>query len=83
MLSLLTLTTLVRKDAGITPGEALAHPTWDMGPRITVGSATMMNKAFEVIEAHHRLKKDAPSGTAIKTAAAMSHSSCNNEPQQL
>lgn len=36
----------------ITPAEALRHPTWDMGPRITIGSATMMNKAFEVIEAH-------------------------------
>jgi 1-deoxy-D-xylulose-5-phosphate reductoisomerase len=36
----------------ITPREALAHPTWTMGPRITVGSATMMNKAFEVLEAH-------------------------------
>jgi 1-deoxy-D-xylulose-5-phosphate reductoisomerase len=35
----------------ITPKEALQHPTWDMGPRITVGSATMMNKAFEVLEA--------------------------------
>ena len=38
--------------AAITPAEALRHPTWDMGPRITIGSATMMNKAFEVIEAH-------------------------------
>jgi 1-deoxy-D-xylulose-5-phosphate reductoisomerase len=37
--------------AAITPEEALCHPTWDMGPRITVGSATMMNKAFEVLEA--------------------------------
>ncbi len=35
----------------ITPKEALNHPTWTMGPRITVGSATMMNKAFEVLEA--------------------------------
>jgi 1-deoxy-D-xylulose-5-phosphate reductoisomerase len=35
----------------ITRAEALRHPTWDMGPRITVGSATMMNKAFEVLEA--------------------------------
>ena len=35
----------------ITPSEALRHPTWDMGPRITIGSATMMNKAFEVLEA--------------------------------
>lgn len=38
--------------ATITPAEALRHPTWTMGPRITVGSATMMNKAFEVLEAH-------------------------------
>ena len=38
---------------GITPDEALAHPTWDMGGRITVDSATLMNKGFEVIEAHH------------------------------
>ena len=37
--------------AKITPAEALQHPTWDMGPRITVGSATMMNKAFEIVEA--------------------------------
>ena len=38
--------------AAITPSEALKHPTWTMGPRITIGSATMMNKAFEVLEAH-------------------------------
>jgi 1-deoxy-D-xylulose-5-phosphate reductoisomerase len=38
---------------GITPPEALAHPTWEMGGRITVDSATLMNKGFEVIEAHH------------------------------
>lgn len=38
--------------ASVRPEDALAHPTWDMGPRITVGSATMMNKAFEVLEAH-------------------------------
>jgi len=37
--------------AEITPAEALQHPTWSMGPRITVGSATMMNKAFEIVEA--------------------------------
>jgi 1-deoxy-D-xylulose-5-phosphate reductoisomerase len=36
----------------ITKAEALRHPTWEMGPRITIGSATMMNKAFEVLEAH-------------------------------
>jgi 1-deoxy-D-xylulose-5-phosphate reductoisomerase len=39
--------------AGITPADALAHPTWDMGGRITIDSATLMNKGFEVIEAHH------------------------------
>ena len=39
--------------SGITPAEALAHPTWDMGGRITVDCATLMNKGFEVIEAHH------------------------------
>ncbi len=37
----------------VTPEEALDHPTWRMGPRITVDSATLVNKAFEVIEAHH------------------------------
>ena len=35
------------------PAEALAHPNWDMGPRVTIGSATLMNKALEVIELHH------------------------------
>ncbi|MDR5684168.1 MAG: 1-deoxy-D-xylulose-5-phosphate reductoisomerase [Armatimonadota bacterium] len=35
----------------VTPQEALAHPTWRMGPKITVDSATLMNKALEVIEA--------------------------------
>ena len=37
--------------AGVTVDEALAHPTWDMGPKITVDSATMMNKALEIVEA--------------------------------
>jgi 1-deoxy-D-xylulose-5-phosphate reductoisomerase len=36
---------------GVTPEQALNHPTWKMGPRITIDSATMMNKGFEVIEA--------------------------------
>jgi len=38
--------------ARVGPERVLEHPTWSMGPRITVGSATMMNKAFEIIEAH-------------------------------
>lgn len=37
--------------AAVTPEEALQHPTWRMGPKITVDSATLMNKALEVIEA--------------------------------
>jgi 1-deoxy-D-xylulose-5-phosphate reductoisomerase len=38
--------------ASITPAEALGHPTWSMGAKITVDSATLMNKGLEVIEAH-------------------------------
>lgn len=38
--------------ANITPEEALGHPTWKMGAKITVDSATMMNKGFEIIEAY-------------------------------
>jgi len=38
--------------AGVTPDEALAHPTWNMGPKITVDSATLANKGLEIIEAH-------------------------------
>ncbi len=38
--------------AAVTPDEACAHPTWNMGRKISVDSATMMNKALEVIEAH-------------------------------
>lgn len=37
--------------AGVTKADALKHPTWDMGAKITIDSATMMNKGFEVIEA--------------------------------
>jgi 1-deoxy-D-xylulose-5-phosphate reductoisomerase len=38
--------------ADVTPEQALAHPTWSMGPMVTTNSATMVNKALEVIEAH-------------------------------
>jgi 1-deoxy-D-xylulose-5-phosphate reductoisomerase len=37
---------------GVTPDQALKHPTWDMGPVVTINSATMVNKALEVIEGH-------------------------------
>lgn len=39
--------------AAVTPAEAVAHPNWDMGAKISVDSATMMNKGLEVIEAHY------------------------------
>ncbi len=38
--------------AGVTPEQALAHPTWDMGPVVTINSATLVNKGLELIEAH-------------------------------
>lgn len=37
----------------VTPEEALNHPTWNMGKKITIDSATLLNKGYEVIEAHH------------------------------
>jgi 1-deoxy-D-xylulose-5-phosphate reductoisomerase len=39
--------------AAVTPAQAVAHPNWDMGAKISVDSATMMNKGLELIEAHH------------------------------
>jgi 1-deoxy-D-xylulose-5-phosphate reductoisomerase len=42
----------LEKIRSATVDEALAHPTWKMGPKITIDSATMMNKAMEIIEAH-------------------------------
>ncbi|MGA0879531.1 MAG: 1-deoxy-D-xylulose-5-phosphate reductoisomerase [Ilumatobacteraceae bacterium] len=48
-----------RKDlAGVTVEQALAHPTWNMGPKITVDSSTLMNKGLEVIEAHELFGTD-------------------------
>jgi 1-deoxy-D-xylulose-5-phosphate reductoisomerase len=42
-----------REELGdVTPTEALAHPTWNMGPKITIDSATLANKGLELIEAH-------------------------------
>ena len=44
--------------AGVTIADALAHPTWTMGPKITVDSSTLMNKGLEVIEAHELFGTD-------------------------
>ena len=43
---------------GIAPEQALAHPTWNMGAKITIDSSTLMNKGLEVIEAHHLFTMD-------------------------
>ncbi len=43
----------VSRLASVTPEDALRHPNWSMGAKITIDSATMVNKGFEVIEAHH------------------------------
>lgn len=44
--------------AHVTPEQAVAHPNWDMGAKISVDSATMMNKGLELIEAHHLFAMD-------------------------
>ena len=45
--------------ASVTPSQAIAHPNWTMGAKISVDSATMMNKGLELIEAHHLFGLDA------------------------
>ena len=56
-------------DAGrldsVTVDDALAHPTWSMGPKITVDSSTLMNKGLEVIEAHELFGPGAPGGPGV------------------
>jgi 1-deoxy-D-xylulose-5-phosphate reductoisomerase len=47
------LKTPVEKLSSMTAKDALKHPTWKMGPKITIDSATLMNKGFEVMEAHY------------------------------
>jgi len=46
--------------ADVTPPQALAHPTWSMGTKVTIDSATLMNKGLELIEAHHLFGVDYP-----------------------
>ena len=59
---------------GATPEEALAHPNWDMGPRVTIGSATLMNKALEVIELHHLFRLPAEKIHVVVHAQSIVHS---------
>lgn len=46
------LATPLDRLSSVTPADALAHPTWKMGPKVTIDSATLMNKGLEIIEAH-------------------------------
>jgi 1-deoxy-D-xylulose-5-phosphate reductoisomerase len=58
----------------VTPAMALAHPTWDMGPKVTVDSATMMNKALEMIEAKWLFGLDADQITVMIHPQSIVHS---------
>ncbi len=60
--------------AGATLESALAHPTWDMGPKITIDSATMMNKALEVIEARWLFNVPAESIEVVVHPQSVIHS---------
>lgn len=56
----------------ITPQQALAHPTWDMGPVVTINSSTLMNKGLELIEAYHLF--DVPEIAVVVHPQSMVHS---------
>ncbi len=60
--------------SGITVHEALAHPTWAMGPVVTINSATLMNKALEIIEAHHLFAIPYSNITAVIHPQSIVHS---------
>ncbi|MEI6846067.1 MAG: 1-deoxy-D-xylulose-5-phosphate reductoisomerase, partial [Candidatus Firestonebacteria bacterium] len=54
----------------ITPAAALRHPKWDMGKKVTIDSATLMNKGFEIIEAHHLF------GISVENIEVVIHPQC-------
>lgn len=58
----------------ISPEEALLHPTWDMGNKITIDSATLMNKGLEVIEAHYLFNMDYDSISVVIHPESIIHS---------
>lgn len=58
----------------VTISEALAHPRWKMGPKITVDSATMMNKGLEIIEAHFLFDVDYPAIEVVVHPESVVHS---------
>jgi 1-deoxy-D-xylulose-5-phosphate reductoisomerase len=60
--------------ADVTPAQALAHPTWQMGPKITIDSATLVNKAFEAIEARWLYDLPYPRIAAVLHPGSIVHS---------
>jgi 1-deoxy-D-xylulose-5-phosphate reductoisomerase len=60
--------------ASVTPEEALAHPTWRMGPKVTIDSATLVNKAFEAIEARWLYRLPYPRIEAVIHPQSVVHS---------
>ena len=58
----------------VTPADALAHPTWQMGPKITIDSATLVNKAFEAIEAKWLYDLPYPKIAAVLHPGSVVHS---------
>lgn len=54
--------------------SALSHPTWDMGPKVTIDSATLMNKALEIVEAHFLFRTPADSIEALVHPQSVIHS---------
>jgi len=60
--------------ATVRVGEALAHPTWSMGPKVTVDSSTLMNKGLEVIEAHELFGVDLESIEVVVHPQSVVHS---------
>ncbi|MFH1347400.1 MAG: 1-deoxy-D-xylulose-5-phosphate reductoisomerase [Candidatus Margulisiibacteriota bacterium] len=68
------LKTPVEKFATLTAKEALKHPTWKMGPKITIDSATLMNKGFEVMEAHYLFGLDYSQIEAVIHPQSIIHS---------
>jgi 1-deoxy-D-xylulose-5-phosphate reductoisomerase len=60
--------------ANVTAAEALAHPTWQMGPKITIDSATLVNKAFEAIEARWLYDLPYPRIAAVLHPGSVVHS---------
>lgn len=58
----------------VSPAEALCHPTWKMGAKITLDSATLLNKGYEVIEAHHLYSAPYEKITAVLQPQSVIHS---------